>query len=143
VSGPGSRRDHDRFCRVEGWTVVRDARGRPVGHHIAYELTLRDGRILRTRISRPPNNETYGPRLWALLLSDELQVTEAEFWACVADKEPPDRGTGTTEPPAHALPAGLVHQLIHVAAVPEDEVAAMPLERALEVMNEFWSRPQH
>lgn len=141
MSGPGSRRDHHRFCQLEGWTEVRNARGRKVGHHITYELTLPDGRILRTRISRPPNNETYGPQLWAQVL-DQLQVTEAEFWACVSDRRLPDRGADGGEAPANALPADLVYQLIHGAGVPEDEVATMTLERALEVMREHWSRPR-
>ncbi len=118
-SGSGSRRDHDRFSRIEGWTEVRNARGKPVGHHIAYELTLPDGRILRTRISRPPNNETYGPRLWNTILTDQLHVTDAEFWACVSNDDLPDRGAaGVSDPPAHALPAGLVHHLIHKPASP-------------------------
>lgn len=141
MSGPGSRRDHNRFCQLEGWTEVRNARGRKVGHHVTYELTLPDGRILRTRISRPPNTETYGPQLWAQVL-DQLQVTEAEFWACVSDRKPPQREPAPEEAPANALPADLVHQLIHGAGVPEDEVATMTLERALEVMREHWSRPR-
>lgn len=142
MSAPGSRRDHNRFCQVEGWTEVRNARGGKVGHHVTYELTLPDGRILRTRISRPPNNETYGPRLWNTILTDQLQVPEAEFWACVSNRTRPDRGTGAGEPPANALPAGLVYQLIHVAGVPEDEVAGMTLQRATEVMVAHWSRPR-
>lgn len=139
MSGPGSRRDHDRFCRQEGWTEVRNTRGRKVGHHITYELPLPDGRILRTRISRPPNAETYGPRLWSHVL-DQLAVTEVEFWACVIDGRLPDRGEGGNPPPS-ALPAGLVHQLIHAVRVPEAEVATMTLERALAVLHEYWSRP--
>jgi hypothetical protein len=141
-AGPGTRRDHHRFCQLEKWTEVRNARGRKVGHHITYELTLPDGRILRTRISRPPNNETYGARLWAHVL-DQLQVTETEFWACVSDRKLPARGAGSDEAPANALPADLVHQLIHSAGVPEAEVATMTLERALEVMREHWSRPRN
>jgi hypothetical protein len=140
VSGPASRRDHNRFCQLEGWTEVRNARGRKVGHHITYELALPDGRILRTRISRPANNETYGPQLWAQVL-DQLQVTEAGFWACVSNRRLPDRQGVSDESPANALPAGLVHQLIHTAGVPEAEVATMSLERALAVINEYWSRP--
>lgn len=138
-AGPGTRRDHNRFCQLEEWTEVRNARGRKVGHHITYELTLPDGRILRTRISRPPNNETYGSHLWAQVL-DQLQVTEAEFWACVSDRQLPDRGNATDEVSANALPASLVFQLIHAAGIPEAEVATMSLERALEVMNEHWSQ---
>jgi hypothetical protein len=141
VSGPGSRRDHNRFCQLEGWTEVRNARGRKGGHHITYELTFSDGRILRTRVSRPPNNETYGPQLWAQIL-DQPQVTEAEFWECVSDRKLPARGAASDEAPANALPADLVYQLIHVVGVPEVEVAAMTLDRALEVMRAHWSRPR-
>jgi len=143
VSGAAaSRRDHNRFCKTEGWDEVRNARGGKVEHHITYELTLSDGRILRTHVSRPADNTAYGLSLWKHILSDQLDVTEAEFWACVRDEQLPDRGAVAVEPPAQALPAGLVYQLIHVAGVLEDEVARMSLERALEVMNEFWSRPQ-
>ena len=141
MSGPASRRDHDRFCRLEGWSEVRDARGRTVGHHITYELTLPDGRVLRTRISRPPNGETYGPRLWAHVL-DQLQVTEEAFWACVARRQPPDRGTDHQEPPGTSLPAGLVQQLIHGVGVAEAEVSRLTLDDALEIMRRHWSRPK-
>lgn len=113
-----------------------------VEHHITYELLLHDGRILRTRISRPADNTTYGLGLWKHILTDQLDVTEAEFWACLRDKQPPDRGAATIEPPAQALPASLVHQLIHVAGVPEDNVAGMSLERAVELMTAYWSRPK-
>jgi hypothetical protein len=139
--GAASRRDHNRFCLTERWDEIRNARGGKVGHHLTYELRLPDGRILRTRISRPADNTTYGPALWRHILTDQLDVTEPEFWACVRDKQPPDRGPATQELPAGALPASLVHQLIHVAGVPEDEVASMSLERAIEVMAAHWSQP--
>ena len=141
MSGQGSRRDHHRFCQVEGWTEVRNARGNRVGHHLTYELILPDGRVLRSRISRPPNTDTYGPGLWTHILTEQLEVTEGQFWACVSERQLPQRTPAANEPPANPLPAGLVHQLIHSAEVPEAEVAAMSLERALEVMNEYWSRP--
>jgi hypothetical protein len=139
--GAASRRDHNRFCKTEGWGEVRNPRGGTVEHHITYELTLPDGRILRTHVSRPADNTSYGLSLWKHILTDQLDVTEAEFWACVRDKQLPDRGAATVEPPAQALPAGLVHQLIHVAGVPEAEVATMTLDRALAVMNQHWSQP--
>lgn len=139
--GAGSRRDHDRFCTTEGWEPVRNARGAQVTHHLTYELRLPDGRVLRTRISRPPNKDSYGPGLWRHILTDQLDVTGAQFWACVRDGQLPDRGAATAEPPPRSLPASLVHQLIHLAGVPEREVAGMGLERAVEVMTAHWSRP--
>ncbi|MEV0898574.1 hypothetical protein [Actinoplanes sp. NPDC049802] len=131
---PGTRVDHHQFCLNEKWETVRDGRGRAVGHRVTYELPLRDGRILRTRISRPVNKDTYGARLWKTILADQLEVTEAEFWACVKDKQPPDRGWEEAEIPAKALPASLVYQLIHEVGLAESEVAAMTLEDAMAAM---------
>lgn len=140
--GAASRRDHNRFCRAEGWDEVRNARGGKVDHHITYELLLPDTRILRTRISRPADNTTYGFSLWKHILTAQLEVTEVAFWACLRDKQLPDRGAATIERPAQSLPASLVHQLIHVAGVPEDDVAGMSLERAVDVMTAHWSQPE-
>lgn len=137
---PASRADHNRFCLTEGWTVVRDARGRTVRHHITYELALPDGRLLRTRVSRPADNTAYGPGLWHVILRDQLDVTEDEFWACVSDKQLPRRGRAPNPVPTRALPAGLVYQLIHVAHVPESDVANLSLVEANARMAEHWSR---
>lgn len=137
---PGSRRDHNKFCTTEGWKVVGNARGKKASHHVTYELPLPDGRILRTRISHPVNSTTYGASLWAHILRDQLDVTEAEFWACVKDGSRPSRARAP-EPPENALPAGLAWQLIHSAGVPEAEVATMTRDEAIARMNEFWARP--
>lgn len=136
---PGSRRDHDRFCRIEGWEQVRSTRGR-TGHHLTYELRLPHGRVLRTRISHPVNAATYGPGLWRHILGDQLEVTEPQFWNCIDLRKPPDRGTAASVPPANALPAQLVHQLVHDVGIPESEVAHLDLPGALQVLNEYWSR---
>lgn len=127
------------------WELVRDAKGRPVGHHITYELKLHDGRVLRTRVSRPANKTTYGPGLWKAILSKQLDVTEVEFWAGVKHRhrhrQRPERGQPQVDTAEATLPAGLVHQLIHVARVPEDEVKKLTLEQAVAVMAEHWSTP--
>lgn len=139
---PGSRGDHNRFCEIEGWDEVRNARGKAVGHHITYELSLPDGTTLRTRVSRPANNETYGPNLWSTILEHQLCVSETEFWACVNGRKLPERGTTDPEQPSNALPAQLVFQLLHDARVPEDQVATMNMAQAMEVMTQYWSQPR-
>ncbi len=138
----GTRVDHDRFCVNEGWELGRDARGRAVRHHVTYELGLRDGNRLRTRISRPVDKTTYGPNLWKTILRDQLDVTETAFWVCVRDKQLPDRGRAESEVPPNALPAGLVHQLITHAGLAEHEVAAMTISEATAAMTRYWSRPR-
>ena len=138
MSGPRpTRKDHEQFCRVEQWQVVRDARGRSGTHHVTYRLALPDGRVLRTRISHPVDRTVYGPGIWGHILRDQLQVTEAVFWACVRDNVLPDRGSPA--PPPSALPAEVVHLLIARVGLDESEVAAMTREQALARLQRYWT----
>lgn len=138
VSRPApTRADHAKFCQIEGWRQVRDARSRTGAHHLTYELDLADGRILRTRISHPPDRTDYGPALWSHILRDQLQVTEEQFWACLHDGAKPDRGTPA--PPAVTLPADVVYLLLHRVGLTEAAVAAMTREEALARLQRFWS----
>lgn len=138
MTWPQPRRQlHEKFCQVEGWSPVRDARGRSGTHHVTYELGLRDGRILRTRISHPADRTTYGPASWGHILRDQLQVTDTEFWQCVQEGVKPDRGE--PEAPAEALPAELVYLLISRVGLEEAAVAAMTRDEAVARLNRYWS----
>jgi hypothetical protein len=131
-----TRKDHQNYCLNEGWTQIRNARGKS-GHHVTFELTLPDGRVLRTRISHPPNRQTYGPSMWAHILRDQLQVGEEEFWACVREKKMPQRGR--IEPTTPSIPAGVVAQLLS-HGVEESEVRVMSRAEAIERLNLIWSQ---
>ncbi|MGW7292633.1 cytotoxic translational repressor of toxin-antitoxin stability system [Streptomyces xiamenensis] len=131
------RENHDRFCRTEGWKQIRDARGRTGTHHVTFELALYDGRILRTRISHPVDRTGYGPAIWRHILRDQLDVAEEEFWACVQRGELPDRGT--PEPPREALPADLVHLLLHRVGLDEETVAGMTKNDAVARLQQYWT----
>lgn len=131
-----TRKDHDAFCRAEGWRLVRDARGRTGTHHVTYELDLPDGRVLRTRISHPPDRTGYGKSIWRHILRDQLHVSEEEFWACARDGVRPDRGGPVV--PSHALPADLVHLLIARVGLREAEVAAMTRDEAVARLQRYW-----
>jgi hypothetical protein len=131
-----TREDHERFCQTEGWRRVRDARGRSGTHHVAYEIDLPDGRILRTRVSHPVDRTAYGRSIWGHILRDQLQVDEAAFWACVQDKVVPDRGVPV--PPAEALPADLVHLLLSRVGLSETEILAMTKEQAIARLYAYW-----
>jgi hypothetical protein len=138
VSWPApSRKDHEAFCEAEEWQRARDARGRTGTYHVTYEVGLADGRILRARISHPVDRSGYGPSLWSHILRDQLQVTEAEFWACVRDGVKP--GRGVPEVPATALPADLVHMLISRVGLAEAEVAAMSKDEAVARLQRYWT----
>ncbi|RCV56965.1 cytotoxic translational repressor of toxin-antitoxin stability system [Marinitenerispora sediminis] len=132
-----TRRDHERFCQVEGWTLVRNARGRTGTHHITYELVLTDGRVLRTRVSHPVDRTRYGRGIWQHILRDQLDVDEAVFWACVRDEVLPDRGRPAV--PRDALPADLVHLLITQVGLSEAEVAKLGKEEAIARLTRYWT----
>ncbi|MDO5499475.1 MAG: hypothetical protein Q4F67_07325 [Propionibacteriaceae bacterium] len=98
---------------------------------------LDDGQILRTRISHPPNRDTYGPSLWGHILRDQLDVSEAEFWRCVRDRVTPERG-GRAEDATSPIPAGVIAQLL-AHGMPESEVKALSRAEAIEMLNDIWS----
>lgn len=133
-----TRQDHQKFCGTEGWQRVRNVRGKTGAHHLPYEFTLPDGRVLRTRISHPPDRSTYGTALWGHILRDQLEVTEDTLWACVRDGVQPDRGQ--PQQPEAAIPASLVHQLVVRFRVPEEEVAAMTKQQAIDRLSTLWSQ---
>jgi hypothetical protein len=138
MSGPApTRACHDQFRKNEGWRRVRDSRGRAGTHQVTYELDLPDGRILRTRVSHPPNRTTYGPSLWTHILRDQLEVSGDEFWTCVQDSVRPSRGAPT--PTRTALPAELANLLVHRVGLSEAAVAAMDRESAIERLRRYWS----
>jgi hypothetical protein len=131
-----SREAHNSFCLIEGWTPTRDAKGKKVGHHLTYELTLPDARVLRTRVSKSPNKDTYGPDMWSHILRDQLQVDDATFWACVQHKTKPDRGA--PKAPAETVPADLAHLLVVNLRVAEAEIQGMTKQEAIELISKFW-----
>lgn len=116
---------------------MRDARGRTGTHHVTYELTLHDGRVLRTRISHPVDRTAYGAALWGHILHDQLVVTESEFWDCVSDGKIPDRGAPSTL--KESLPADLVYLLIHRVGLSEETVSELTKEDAVARLQRHWT----
>ncbi len=133
--------DHAAFCRIEGWREVRNARGVTGSHHITYELDLPDGRVLRTRVSHPADKTSYGPRLRAHVMRDQLDINEAEFWACVQEKTRPARSRVADVLP-EAIDASIVFLLITQVGLSEAQVKDMSRQQAIAALNEHWSRPR-
>lgn len=122
-----TREHHDQFCEIEGWVLVRGASGRPVSHHRTYELSLWDGRILRTRISQPVDKSTYSLSMWAHILRAQLEVTADSFWACVQDGAIPDRGRPVVPDQKKTVPLYLFRALRDLGI---DEKAILALDAA-------------
>jgi len=140
TSRAARRREHQRFCEIEGWREVRNSRGTPTQHHITYELDLLDARILRTRISRPANADVYGTALWSHILSDQLDVTEVEFWQCVDQRVLPRRSSTSKIPETTTLPARIAYQLVHSLHMTNEQIAVLTLDDALALLTEYWAK---
>ena len=132
-----TRRDHVRFCEVEGWRLVRSAVGKRNRHHETYELELPDGAVLRTRVSRPPDRTAYGDALWAHILRDQLKVSAEEFWRCVQDGISPNRGTLPAS--AESIPADLLYLLKHRVGLSEARLSEMTRQEAIERIQDYWA----
>ena len=129
-----TRADHKQFVVNERWQEV------PSTHHETYELDLPDGRVLRTRISRPPNKTTYGPRMWAHILRDQLDVTADEFWACVRDGVCPNRAPDDAlEEIEDAIPVEVVNLLLGRVGLTRRDIAGMTRDEAIARLNEYWA----
>ncbi|WP_314649791.1 cytotoxic translational repressor of toxin-antitoxin stability system [uncultured Microbacterium sp.] len=124
-----TREDHEDFCTVEKWRLVRGSTGKPVRHHKTFELELWDGRILRTRISRPVDRTDYSARMWSHILREQLDVTADEFWACARDGILPDRGAPEAAAPRKAVPLYLVRELSRLG-VDEEQILALDAAQA-------------
>ena len=132
-----SREEHDDFCNIEGWELVRGARGKPVQHHRTYKLILPDGRILRTRISRPIDSSQYPRSMWTHILREQLSVTESEFWDCVDQGVLPDRNISATERPG--LPYYLAVEVQRTCGLSADEAAELSESEAKGMIARHWA----
>lgn len=133
---PGTRKDHRRFCEIEQWTLVRGATGKAVSHHQTFELSLWDGRILRTRVSHPVNKDAYVKNVWSHILRTQLQVTQTAFWGCVNDGTLPDRGQPSLATGRKTLPLYLVRELIKLG-VTQAELANLSTDAAAALLGEL------
>jgi hypothetical protein len=129
-----TRAAHHRFVVREGWRPVAST------HHETFELVLPDARILRTRISRPPDRTTYGPRLWAHILRDQLAVTQDEFRACVDEGRLPDRGAGRAAPPdPTTIPVEVAHLLVERVGLRREDLVGMSRDDAVARLAAYWT----
>jgi hypothetical protein len=129
-----TRADHLRFVTIEGWRPVAST------HHATFELPLADGRVLRTRISRPPDRTTYGPRMWAHVLRDQLRVTETEFRACVDDGVLPDRARRADEAPSPTtIPVEVADLLSTRIGLRREDLVGMSREAAIARLGAYWT----
>ena len=86
-----SRRDLQAFVRADLWEPKQTATGKAHGDHDRYRKRLPDGSVLNTKISDPVDNTSLGTLWESTIRSMQLQVTEEQFWDCIASGKPVDR----------------------------------------------------
>lgn len=98
--------DLRKFCENDGWDPKRKT------DHWRYTKTLPNGRTLRTKVPFG-SGEIGDPGLFAAILRDQLDVSEAEFWRVVHDGGPAQRTPRPAATPVTApiLSASTVLQL--------------------------------
>ena len=60
-----------RYCEKTGWVLYKDT------DHYYYQKILKDGTVLRTRVSK--GGKEIGGELWKEILKRQLKTTQEEF----------------------------------------------------------------
>ena len=84
-------------------------------------------------------HETSGSSLWRHILREQIDVSEAEFWACVKDGVKPRRGR--SEAPKDAIPLEVAQLLIHKVGLSEAELAELTHDEAIARLNKYRTEP--
>ena len=121
---------HHRFCEVDDWHDKDAGSAKKKGDHHRYVKTLPDGTPLFTRVSHG-SGQYRSPSFWAMILREQLQITEEQFWEAVEKGIPPVRPTTEPEPPGdEPLPMSLVTQLRFAVGLSIHEIGSMTLQEA-------------
>jgi hypothetical protein len=123
------------FLRHDDW-----AEDRATGHDF-FEKTLSDGEILRTHASRS-GSKTMSPGRFNAILSDQLRLSETEFWDVLRTKAPAPRPSPAPEPAPKSLPLWLALALEREVGLTREQIAELDEQEAHVRLDEARSRPR-
>lgn len=123
------------FLRHDDW-----AEDRATGHDF-FEKTLPDGEILRTRASRA-GSKTMSPGRFRAILSDQLRLSEAEFWEVLRTRTPAPRPSPAPEPAPASLPLWLALALEREVGLTREQISELDTDAARQLLDEARSRPR-
>ena len=135
---PIPHRAHLKFVQQEGWVAKGTARSTTKqGNHERYSLALETGEVLYTRVSHGPG-QIDDQQVIQAILHDQLQVSEAEFWACV------NRGIRPSRPKAASpttkgkvLDAKLLGNLIRKVGMTPAEIGELSPQEAIDRWKQY------
>ena len=122
------------FLRQDDWEEDRTS------SHDFFEKALPDGEILRTHASRS-GSKTMSPGRFKAILSDQLRLSEAEFWEVLTTKKPAPRPSLAPEPAPRSLPLWLARSLEREVGLTHEQIAQVNEEDAQRLLIETRSRP--
>lgn len=123
------------FLRHDDWEEDR-----ATGHDF-FEKTLPDGEILRTHASRS-GSKTMSPGRFKAILSDQLRLSEAEFWEVLRTKTPAPRPSPAPEAAPRSLPLWLAQALEREAGLTGEQIAELDEDEARRSLDEARLRPR-
>jgi hypothetical protein len=123
------------FLRHDDWEEDR-----ATGHDF-FEKTLSDGEILRTHASRS-GSKTMSPGRFKSILSDQLRLSEAEFWEVLRTKSSAERASPAPEPGPSSLPLWLAQALEREVGLRREQIAELDEAEARRQLDAARSRPK-
>jgi hypothetical protein len=120
------------FLKLDRW--VED---RSTGHDF-FEKVLPNGEILHTHSSRS-GGKTISPGRFKAILSDQLRVSEAEFWETLRTGKPAGRPSPSPELPPASLPLWIVEALIREVGLTPGQIGGLGESEARALIDEVRS----
>jgi hypothetical protein len=123
------------FLKHDDWEEDR-----ATGHDF-FEKTLPDGEILRTHASHS-GSKTMSPGRFKAILSDQLRLSEAEFWDVLRTRTPAPRPSPAPEPAPASLPLWLALALEREVGLTREQIDGLDADEARRRLDEARSRPR-
>jgi len=123
------------FLKFDRWSEDRST-----GHDF-FEKVLPNGEILHTHASRS-GSTTISPGRFKAILSDQLRVSEAEFWETLRTRTPVRRPSPSPELPPASLPLWIVEALAREVGLSPEQIADLGEADARALIDEVRSRPR-
>jgi hypothetical protein len=133
--------EFEKFLGVDGWIRLQaGSRGGRSEDHIFFEKVLPDGRVLQTHISHSRRGRPSAGRFGAIL-RDQLEVSREQFWTALHKGEPVDRPAALDESERVEHEAWVVAALARGLHMTAEQIAALSIDDAKQLVLDHWSRP--
>jgi hypothetical protein len=123
------------FLKHDDWEEDR-----ATGHDF-FEKTLPDGELLRTHVSRS-GSKTMSPGRFKAILSDQLRLSEAEFWEVLRTRSRAPRPSPAPGAAPPSLPLWLAQALDRELGLTRTQIAELDEDDARRLLDETRSRPR-